>query len=87
MSAENESTESTSRNSGSYDGFVYLMKSSRYCTIGKTNSIGRREREIALQMPERLKVIHEIKTDVPVGVETYWRKRFEAKRKKGNGSI
>lgn len=68
---------------GSVDGFVYLLKSGRYYKIGKTNSVGRREREIALQMPESIKLIHEIKTDDPVGIEAYWHNRFDAKRKNG----
>jgi hypothetical protein len=34
-------------------------------------------------MPESLKVIYEIKTDDPTGIEAYWHKRFEAKRKNG----
>ena len=71
------------RSVGSADGFVYLMKSGRYYKIGKTNSVGRREREITLQMPESLKAIHEIKTDDPTGIEAYWHNRFDAKRKNG----
>jgi Meiotically Up-regulated Gene 113 (MUG113) protein len=46
-------------------------------------SVGCREREITLQMPEGIKIIHEIKTDDPTGIEAYWHKRFDAKRKNG----
>jgi hypothetical protein len=35
-------------------------------------------------VPER---IHVIQTDDPSGIEAYWHKRFEAMRKKANGSI
>jgi len=64
-------------------GFVYLIKSGRFYKIGKTNAAGRREYELAIQLPEGVKTIHVIRTDDPSGIEAYWHKRFEAKRKKG----
>jgi hypothetical protein len=64
-------------------GFVYLIKSGRFYKIGKTNAAGRREYELAIQLPEKVKTIHVIRTDDPSGIEAYWHKRFEAKRKKG----
>lgn len=67
----------------SNDGFVYLIKSGRFYKIGKTNSVGRRERELAIQLPEQARMIHSIKTDDPTGIEAYWHRRFEAKRKNG----
>jgi Meiotically up-regulated gene 113 len=65
---------------GRTDGFVYLFKSGRYYKIGKTNSVGQRKWEVALQLPERVRVIHEIKTDDPTGIEVYWHNRFKAKK-------
>lgn len=64
-------------------GEVYLFKSGRYYKIGKTNNSVRRGKELRTELPEKLDLIHSIKTDDPSGIEAYWHKRFEAKRMQG----
>lgn len=64
-------------------GEVYLFKSGRYYKIGKTNDTVRRGSELRIQLPEKMDLIHSIKTDDPSGIESYWHKRFESKRMNG----
>jgi Meiotically Up-regulated Gene 113 (MUG113) protein len=64
-------------------GTVYLAKCGRFYKIGKSNHAGRRDYELALQLPEKPTMIHVIETDDPTGVEAYWHNRFRSKRKGG----
>lgn len=64
-------------------GYVYLMKSGKFYKLGRSNATGRREYELGIQLPEKLKTVHVIGTDDPAGIEGYWHKRFEEKRKNG----
>jgi len=68
-------------------GYVYLAlmkigRERRY-KIGKADIVGRRTRQIAVQLPEDLELIHSISTDDAYGIEAYWHKRFAAKRRGG----
>jgi hypothetical protein len=85
VSGKSESTDDKTGATQVVVGFVYLMKHGgrREYKIGKTNAMGRREYELAIQLPEKLRTIHVIKTDDPEGIEEYWHKRFASKR--GNG--
>ena len=64
-------------------GIVYLFRHGKYYKIGKSNDTVRRGNEIKIQLPEKLDLIHEIKTDDPSGIEAYWHKRFDSKRMNG----
>lgn len=64
-------------------GYVYMVRYGRDYKIGRTSSLSRRSRQIQIELPETTEVIHQIRTDDPVGVEAYWHKRFAEYR--GNG--
>lgn len=66
-------------------GFVYLKYSPslRLYKIGKADDPDKRGAGISLLLPEDLVAKHEIKTDCPFVLETYWKNRFRAKKKQG----
>lgn len=64
-------------------GYVYLVRSGKYHKVGRSNDHGRRSYEIALQLPEKLEVVHTIETDDAVGIERYWHERFKDRRRNG----
>ena len=80
---EPDATEDAGVEAESELGYVYLLKSGRFYKVGRSNAVGRRERELAIQLPEEAKVVHSIKTDDPVGIESYWHGRFGERRKNG----
>jgi len=75
--------ENSDDSKGEVLGEVYLFKSGRYYKIGKTNDTVRRGSELRIQLPEKMDLIHSIKTDDPSGIEAYWHRRFDAKRMNG----
>jgi len=80
---ENETTDVHDKNKTI--GYVYLIQhgSRNEYKIGRTNNPIRREGEIKLELPEKIKPIHYIETDDPAGIENYWHRRFSNKRKEG----
>lgn len=65
-------------------GFVYLVKGhpGEY-KIGRTNLVDRRLSELGATASVEQSLVHEIRTDDPVGVEAYWHQRFCEKRMRG----
>ncbi|MEX2647237.1 MAG: GIY-YIG nuclease family protein [Gaiellaceae bacterium] len=65
-------------------GFVYLAKGHRgEYKIGRTNLVDRRLGELGAMAPVEYRLVHEIKTDDPAGVESYWHRRFADKHMRG----
>src|SRR5438105_2883639 len=69
VSREKQPSDSRELDEEETVGFVYLLRSARYYKIGRSNSSGRREYELAIQLPEPVRLVHEIRTDDPVGIE------------------
>jgi hypothetical protein len=68
-------------------GYVYLAlmrvgREKRY-KIGKANLVDQRTRQVAVNLPEELELIHTITTDDAYGIEAYWHRRFGDKRRGG----
>ncbi len=82
-SARRQSMEASDSEAVDSLGFVYLIRSGRFFKIGRTNAVGRREYELAIQLPEKVVLVHQIKTDDPVGIERYWHSRFGTRRRNG----
>jgi len=64
-------------------GYVYLIKMDKWHKIGKTNDILRRTGEIRLTLPEQETLVHTIATVDPSGIESYWHRRFDSRRRNG----
>ena len=46
-------------------GFVYLLKARKFYKVGRSNALDRRQRELAIQLPEKANTVHVIRTDDP----------------------
>ena len=83
VEADNTDSDGASESKQEVVGFVYMLRAGKHYKIGKTNAVGRRERQLAIQLPERADTVHVIKTDDPGGIEAYWHRRFADRRKNG----
>ncbi len=64
-------------------GVVYLVKAGKFYKVGRSNAVGRRQYELAIQLPEKATLVHSIATDDPPGIEGYWHRRFADRRRNG----
>ncbi len=64
-------------------GSVYLLKAGPFYKIGKSISFEKRLKQIKLQLPYPVEVVHTISTPEYSKLETYWHQRFRGKRTNG----
>lgn len=64
-------------------GFVYMQRHGSDYKIGCTTTLNKRGRQIQIELPQEIELVHSILTDDPAGVEAYWHKRFASKRTRG----
>ncbi len=87
VDTEREDITDTADTSKTKEGFVYLgmlkIDTKKRYKIGKTNLVERRNTELSLQLPEKLELVHYIRTDDMSGIEAYWHKRFAEKNTNG----
>jgi hypothetical protein len=64
-------------------GVVYLLQSGGYYKIGKSTKPDDRYARLAIQLPEPVKVVHEIETNDVDFLERHWHRHFHDKRLNG----
>jgi Meiotically Up-regulated Gene 113 (MUG113) protein len=52
--------------------------------IGKADIVERRTRQIAVQLPEGLELVHPISSDDACGIDASWHRRFAENRRGGD---
>jgi hypothetical protein len=64
-------------------GHVYMQRHGTDYKIGFTKSLNKRGRQIQIELPQEIELVHSILTDDPAGVEGYWHRRFADRRTRG----
>ncbi|HDZ82035.1 MAG TPA: GIY-YIG nuclease family protein [Roseobacter sp.] len=82
VKAHQKSTEGRDSTNVS-EGWVYLLQSGSHFKIGRSDELEKRVKQISIALPEKVELIHAIKTDDPPGIEGYWHRRFAEKRANG----
>lgn len=64
-------------------GIVYLLQAGPFYKIGKTTNFNQRLKQIKLQLPYPVTVVHTISTTEISAIETFWHRKFAHQRTNG----
>lgn len=74
---------SAQRSSSQPTGIVYLLQAGPFYKIGKTTNFKQRLKQIKLQLPYPVTVVHTISTTEISAIENFWHRKFAHRRANG----